>query len=439
MSGGDFLSRSEAQVCSRRRIEDRIDVVRDLRRVEKHLGAIAAADQLGLPVGGIETICNRKAAISQALLTAMYGAGGARLLPTLVPREAIDAQVDKILAAAGARAVKSVAVAKAVMDGPSVPPFDKLKAGGPLAVATPATAKVVSVAAPLPPVAAPAPAKPAPGPVVGTRDRDAHECKVLAEVGTTRPALVAILQRARKAYGTWNLAGEALGIGSSSIQNLAGNHAKFSFRTASLLLDWDKVNPVTALRQAQDERDAARVFNDVGDSADRGADEEAPSPESFKQDAAAAGAAVVVEASDMAAAAAASSPAVADRGDAAAFEHPPAQNSTAALSVEPHPPGVVADLPCAAVDGAAAESPPPRPPLTAANDDPFAVALTALVTARDAAQAARAAIGDEIAALDGQIGPLSARRAALEADEARLIARISVLFDCVDQFQAVAK
>jgi hypothetical protein len=418
VSGGDFFSRAEAQLCGRRRIEDRIDVVRDLRRVEKHLGAIAAADQLGLPLGGIETICNRKAAIGPSLLAAMYGAGGARLLPSLAPRDTLDAQFDKIVAAAGARAVKPApdaaalargprhsmminaapqpsvirkqevasVVAEAAVAGSSVAPFDKLRVSGSLTVA-----KGVPVTKPCPVVAVlpPAPAKPAPGPIVGARERDAHECKVLGEVGTTRPALVAILQRARKHYGTWVLAGEALGIGSSSIQNLAGNHAKFSFRTASVLLDWDRANSV--LRQAQDDSDAG----------------------------------------------AAADTAVVDRG--AAEVPPPAQNSTAAPLVEPSPP----EVPRAVVDGALAVPPPPAPQtipaLVAANDDLFAVALTAMVKARDAASIAAEAIAADRLKIEAQIAPLQARWADACEQEKRLRDRLSVLCHSVERLQAAAQ
>jgi hypothetical protein len=346
VSGGDFISRSEGQVCARRGIEDRMAVVRDLRRVEKHLGAIAAADQLGLPPGGIEPIANRKAAISSALLVALYGAGGARLLPTLVPREPIDAQVDKIMAAVGARAPVAP-VARSM-------PFDMAKS----------------------------PKPPLPRPNAGPRDLDAHERQTLAEVGTTRDALVPILKRVHAAAGDWRAAGVELGLSKSTVMNLAGGHSKFSFRVAQLLLAWDRANPARVV--------AGTVT---------GAVKEAPPPEPFEQ------------------------------------------NSTPAPPAASSPPRDAAPKACAGVEGAA-ESPLAAPPPifpTAANDDPFAVALTALVTARDAAQAARAAIGAEIAELDIQIAPLARRRRALEADEARLLDKISVLFDSVEQMQAVAK
>jgi hypothetical protein len=382
--GGDFMSRSEAQVCLRRGIEDRIAVVRDLRRVEKHQGPIAAADQLGLGAGDLAKIGDGKLAISSALLVAMYGAGGARLLPSLVPREPIDAQVDKIMAACGARA-----------------PFDKLRVSG---------ARLVQSLPPKPVMAfdmAKSPKPPAGVAAMGPRDRDAHERQILAEVGVSRETLVAILRRVRDAAGNWAAAGVELGLGKSTVMNLAGGHSKFSFRVAQLLLEWDRANPVPELN------------GKYADSMPR-----------------------LMAARDEDAAAAGDNAAV-DRGEVVPpLDPPPATVSTAAPPVASDLSPVIGTVDeRAAADGAAGSPPhsPPQNTLIAANDDPFAVALTALVTARDAAQAARAAIGAEIAVLDGQIGPLAARRAKLEADEAGLLAKISALFDSVEQLQAVAK
>jgi hypothetical protein len=324
VSGGDFISRSEGQLCARRGIEDRSQVVRDLRRVEKHLGAIAAADQLGLPPGGIESIANRKAAISSALLVAMYGASGARLLPTLAPREPIDAGVAKIMAAAGARA-----------------PLDKLGASGAVAVAR---AMAFDMAK--------SPKPPAGTPTMGPRDLDAHERQVLAEVGTNRAALVAILRRVRDVAGDWRAAGVELGLGKSTVMNLAGGHSKFSFRVAQLLLTWDRENPVS------------------------GADTVAAAPNN-------------------------------------------AGTVTGA-----------ADSPLAA---------PPPNILTPANDDPFAVALTALVKAKDETIAARAAVGAEIERLDAQLLPLQAQRAVLARRADMLVDRWTELHAALDRLQAVAK
>jgi len=213
----------------------------------------------------------------------------------------------------------------------------------------------------------------------------AKRMRELSDAGLVRLHLV----RARKHYGTWVLAGEALGIGSSSIQNLAGNHAKFSFRTASVLLDWDRANP------ARGEQDAVPVKLDTPDAV-TGAVTEAPLPEPFEQ------------------------------------------NSTAAPLVEPSP-----GFPVAAVDGALAVSPPPAPQtipaLVAANDDPFAVALTAIVKARDTTKTAQAAIQAEIDAIDAQIAPLVARKALLAVHEATLFNRMSELVASVDRLQAAAQ
>jgi hypothetical protein len=367
VSGGDFLSRSEAQLCNRRRIEDRIEVVRDLQRVVKHLGPIAAADQLGLASGDLERIEGRKLAISPALLAAMYGAGAARLLPSLAPRDALDAGVAKIVAACSARAPVAP-VARSM-------PFDMAKSAKP----------------------------PAGTPTMGPRDLDAHERQVLAEVGTNRAALVAILRRVHAAAGDWRAAGTELGLGKSTVMNLAGGHSKFSFRTAQLLLTWDKENPVTG--------------------ADAGA--------------AAAAVAVVADA------------AVADAGSAVAdggavegpLPEPIEQNSTPAPLAETLPPGDSADDSRAGVEGAAVSPPLTPPPTfpTPANDDPFAVALTALVTARDAAQAARIAIRTELVGIEAQIVPLQERRVQLIADEAALLGKLAALCVSVDSLQATAK
>jgi hypothetical protein len=355
VSGGDFISRSEGQLCARRGIEDRSQVVRDLRRVEKHLGAIAAADQLGLPPGGIESIANRKAAISSALLVAMYGASGARLLPTLAPREPIDAGVAKIMAAAGARAPVAP-VARAM-------PFDMAKS----------------------------PKPPAGTPTMGPRDLDAHERQVLAEVGTTRAALVAILRRVRHAAGDWPRAGVELGLAASTAKNLAGGHSKFSERVAQLLLTWDRENPVSGADTV------AAAPNNAGTVT--GAVKEAPPPEPIEQ------------------------------------------NSTPAPPAASVPPRDAAPKACAGVEGAA-DSPLAAPPpniLTPANDDPFAVALTALVKAKDETIAARAAVGAEIERLDAQLLPLQAQRAVLARRADMLVDRWTELHAALDRLQAVAK
>ena len=443
MSGGDFVNSGERVRLLQRGIEDRVRMVRDLRRIMDVHGAESAAIMLGcLGSGELFGIVEGRLAIQAQLLETIYGPRGGKLKAclTTAPKQKAAA----IVSMGGAS--KALAVPKA----PVLPGCDAATlAKPPVARAAPVPPVIVPAkpAAPALPVAAPAVAKPAPGPIVGTRDRDANERKVLGEVGTTREALVAILQRARKACGTLDLAADALGIGRSTIQNLAGNHSKFSTRTAMLLLKWDAENPATALRQAQDERLLP--------------------PEPIKQNAAAAGAAVVVEAGDEAAAADAGAAAAALRqaqgeGEAVPpLDPPPAtvtyrigigeavlpfcppnvcvpQDSPPALSLVPHPPEAAADLPCAGGDGAVV-LPPAPPPQTAANDDPFAVALTAMVKARDAATAARLAIRAELVAIDAQIAPLQARRKALDAEEDALLGRLSVLCNSVDHLQAVAK
>lgn len=379
MSGGDFISRAEGQICARRKIDDRVQVIGDLRRVVKHLGAIAAADQLGLASGDIERIETRKMAISPALLVAMYGAGGQRLLPSLAPRDALDAQVAKIVAAFVARA--------AVAARPPGPmPTRLFSIGGPVSAAAPVIA------------AAPPVAKPSPRPNAGPRDKDAHERQVLGEVGTTREALVAILQRARKQYGTWPAAAAKLGIGASSIQNLAGNFSKFSFRVATLLLEWDRANPVPV------------------------------------RDAAAPAAAVALPGAD--------TPGAADAGagvaDGGAVEGPPPepfeQNSTAAPLAEPIPP-----VARAAVEGAAVSpplTPPPNlPPITAG--DPVARALAEVQAGIDARVATLACIDERLAALKAEQQALDDLIAGVRAERESERREFDRLFEAKDALRVL--
>jgi hypothetical protein len=366
--GGDFKSKSEAAHCARRRIDDRIEVVRDLQKVVKHLGRIAAADQLGIEASVIDQIIDRRKEISAPLLTAMYGAGGARLLPSLAPRDALDAGVAKIVAACAARAPVAP-VARSM-------PFDMAKS-------------------PKPPAGVAA---------MGPRDLGAHECKILAEVGTDRSTLVAILRRVRDAAGNWAAAGVELGLGKSTVMNLAGGHSKFSFRVAQLLLEWNRANPVST-------QDAAVAQ---------------PAPSSPSADAAGREALLGVP--------------LADRG--AAEVPPPATVSTAAPPVASDLSPVIGTVDeRAAADGAAGSPPhsPPQNTLIAANDDPFAAALTALLTARDAAQAARIAIRAELVGIEAQIVPLQERRVQLIADEAGLLSKLVALCMSVYSLQATAK
>ena len=384
MSGGDFISRSEAQVCNRRRIEDRVSVIRDLRRVVKHLG-LAAGDQLGLAAGDLERIEARKMAISPALLTAMYGAGGAKLLPALAPRDALDAGVAKIMAAVQ-RPVAPCAAA--VVTNPTY------------------RAEISSAPVHKAPVTPPLPPKLPPKPLVGTRDAEAHERDVLAGVGTTRADLVAILRRARDAYGNWGAAAAVLDIGKSTASNLAGNHSKFSERTAKILLAWDAANPVTG-------EDAVRVLNSVGDSADRAEGQQVPPP---AQDAGTVG-----------------DTAVADReGASAATAPPPEQDSTAAPPVAPHPPEAETAAPCAAVDGAAASLPSPSPPLSG---DPMLRALAEVQAGIDAALAEKARVDAEIAAVDAQIAALSETMQSLRAEREKANREFDRFFEAKDRLR----
>jgi hypothetical protein len=195
VSGGDFLSRSEAALCTRRRIDDRIAVVRDLQRVVAAKSMIGASDQLGLELGVIDRIIARKQAISSALLVQLYGPAGAKLLPGLAPVSRADADVARIMAIAGAR--PATVVAKPVV----------------AAVAKPVVAKpaVAAVAKPVPDLA------------------EARE-------------LVAILKRAQKVCGGARAAAKALDMGFSTFGFLCSGKRDFTAKSAASVRAWAAAN-----------------------------------------------------------------------------------------------------------------------------------------------------------------------------------------------------
>ncbi len=119
MSGGDFLSRSEGQLLRGRGIEDRSAVVADLARVVRRHGDIGAADQLGLTTGDIGKIGARKMAISPALVVAMYGDTGRKLVAGLASIDGIDAGAARLLAIARGEKPRAVAVVPAAEPTPA--------------------------------------------------------------------------------------------------------------------------------------------------------------------------------------------------------------------------------------------------------------------------------------------------------------------------------
>jgi hypothetical protein len=214
VSGGDFLSRSEAALCTRRRIDDRIAVVRDLQRVVAAKSMIGASDQLGLELGVIDRIIARKEAISSALLMQLYGPAGAKLLPGLAPVSRADADVARIMAIAGAR--PATVVAK-----PVVP------------VAKPV---VAAVAKPVVPVAKPVVAKP-----VVAKPVVAAVAKPVPDLAEARE-LAAILKRAQKVCGGARAAAKALDMGFSTFGFLCSGKRGFTAKSAASVRAWAAAN-----------------------------------------------------------------------------------------------------------------------------------------------------------------------------------------------------
>ena len=342
MSGGDFIARGEAAVCQRRRIEDRVQVVRDLERVMMHLGESVAADQMGLSVGDLPRIITRKMAIGQPLLIALYGPGGARVLPSLLPRDAGDADVDKVFAAIRARAPVPV-----------------------LAVAT----VIAAPARPVKPAATPTPAL-----VAGSIDRSGHEAKILADAGVTRAEMVAILRRVQAHFGTWPQAGMALGMGTSTLQNLSGGHARFSFRAVEILLRWAVKHSAADSKTGTPMEAVSLVPGPVAEPAPANL----PSPDAV--------APVVAIAAKIA-------------GDL------PEPDSTAVRLAPCSPSG--RGMNCAAVEGAALPSPPPNIPLLAGQ--------------------LRAALAEQDADLEREILRARAHLAALESRRAEALAGLRAI------------
>jgi hypothetical protein len=193
--------------------------------------------------------------------------------------------------------------------------------------------------------------------------------------------------------GDWRAAGTELGLGKSTVMNLAGGHSKFSFRTAQLLLTWDKENPVTG--------------------ADAGA--------------AAAAVAVVADA-----AAADAGSAVADGGAVEGpLPEPIEQNSTPAPLAETLPPGDSADDSRAGVEGTAV-SPPLTPPPTLS---PIGRALAEVQVGLDAVLAEKARIEADIEAVEAEIAVLDEKRAAMRAERAAAMREFDRLFEAKDRLR----
>jgi hypothetical protein len=79
VSGGDFMSKAEAQLCGRRRIDSREFVVKDLQRVLAPCWAL-----ISLAPGYIDRVIERRSEINSKLLVELYGAGGKTLRTELM-------------------------------------------------------------------------------------------------------------------------------------------------------------------------------------------------------------------------------------------------------------------------------------------------------------------------------------------------------------------
>lgn len=233
--------------------------------------------------------------------------------------------------------------------------------------------------------AAPAAAKALPTGIVAGAISDAE-----------RAVALETMQRALRELGSMKKASQAIGIGWSTIGFLLSGQKPITARTAALVRAWAAANPAA--------KDAAPLAGgDAGADAVTGEATEAPPPEFSNE-----------------------------------------QNSTAALSAEPHTPEAPTDLPRAAVERAA-ESPPVTPPsnlsagLAAANDDPFADAMAPLLVARDRAVAARTALADEMSAIEAEIEARQRALRVLRDKDSALLARWSKLQDAVEGLIEAAK
>jgi hypothetical protein len=232
MSGGDFMSRSEGAICTRRGIDDRVTVVRDLQRVIARHGDVGATDQLGCEAGYLAKVIDRKKEIAPALLLAMYGVAGAKLVRGLAATPGIDADVAKVLAAArGEELVKHAEDSEPAAANP--PPWRR---------------------------------------EVDPTDAGHRE-------------LVAVLKRAVEAFGSNRQAAGYFGWGLSTLGFLKAGNRAFSGAQADKLRTWAAANPEqdasAAAPRAADDRGAEEVPPPAPvypDTADRATDAVPPAP-----------------------------------------------------------------------------------------------------------------------------------------------------------------
>lgn len=394
MSGGDFINSGERQRLLQRGIEDRVRMVRDLRRIMDARGAESAAIMLGCSGSGeLFAIVERRVAIQAPLLEQLYGPRGGKLKDGLTSSSK-----------------------------PKVPAAPKVSVAKPASLMAGAKAK-------------PATAAPAQESARATTRPGAAEA---AEV-------LAIMKRASAGVKGTQRAATAMGMGCSTFYNVLHGHKPMTAGVAQLVRQWAIANP--------GDDDAARVSDDVGDDADRAEGQQVPPPAPVEQDAAAPGAAVVlsdggtVDDADAGAGVADSGEAgwappraqdadvgqteqglpSADQADGEALpglsmsdtgevalplDPPPAQDSTVALSVQLHPPEAVADLPRAAVDGEAGLCLVP-PPQTI--EDPITAALAVLQAGIDAQLAHAATFVPKIGTIAAQIETLQEQREVVRA------------------------
>jgi hypothetical protein len=288
VSGGDFISRSEGAICARRGIDDRVTVVRDLQRVIARHGEAGAADQLTVSAGYLAKVVERKAEISRGLLVGMYGVAGARLASGLAAPAGIDADVARVMAAAGARPASVMTVVEAKAAVAESLRFGKLESSAVAEVPAPAPEPVVS--------------KPPPWRRDPPDPTDAGHLM-----------LVATLKRAVEAIGGNRQAAEYFGWGLSTLGFLKAGNRAFSNAQAEQLRAWAAANP------EQDASAGVPLAADDDVQVLRGAEEVPPPALDTNSDTAviAAGACIPPCPADMTVSAVAAAPAVPPLADVA--------------------------------------------------------------------------------------------------------------------------
>lgn len=346
-------------------------------------------------VGDLRKVMDAHGAESAALMLGSWGVG--ELFGIVERRAAIQAPLlEQLYGPRGGKlrpGLADCAKAKDFVDMP-LGGVSKILAA-PVVPVVPGSAPAVAVIAPPAHVPQAVPAKPP----------TAAEAAVLH----------ATLKRAVVVCGSNKKAAEAIGIGWSTIGFLLGKQKPITAATAEKVRAWDAANPQNA---------------SAGD-ADRGPAMEAPAAVTVLQDAATVQPEMPSLAGDTAG----------ETAIGVTMAEPFEQNSTPALAAAAQPPAVAVALPCAGVDGAVVlASPPPQMPAPiAANDDPFALAVTGLITPRDKIATARTALLDAIAEAGAAAVAAIARRDELLAQDAALMLRWSKLETAVLDLQDDAR